>query len=262
MFSDDIDGDILKIYIFKEVYTGIIKKFEKIDITVDIGEITQDNGITIRSKILFKADEYNKSRGIISNISNKYNDYTKYSREQNKWQDMRKIIFNKLLKDKYDDKYYSELSKKSRKEIIKELLANITENKNLNSKELRELQIIIEGVDVYSRESIKKWYSNNLSYEKYNYVNDISNNIKEDGDELIFTQYSVSEKIPDKIIRDRDYLPNNNIKNKGIDFYELKNNTNLSKSSDKNKIIPANWQGVEKILPGKWTKNKEEKSMV
>ena len=259
VFSDDIDGDILKIYIFKEVYTGIIKKFEKIDITVDIGEITQDNGITIRSKILFKADEYNKSRGIISNISNKYNDYTKYSREQNKWQDMRKTIFNKLLKDKYDDKYYSELSKKSRKEIIKELLANITENKNLNSKELRELQIIIEGVDVYSRESIKKWYSNNLSYEKYNYVNDISNNIKEDGDELIFTQYSVSEKIPDKIIRDRDYLPNNNIKNKGIDFYELKNNTNLSKSSDKNKIIPTNWQGVEKILPGKWIKNKEKK---
>ena len=146
------------------------------------------------------------------------------------WQDMKKTIYNNLLEKKYDDKYYKDLSIKTRKEIIKILLTNISENKNYNSKELRKLQIILEGINIYSRESIKNWYSNNLSYEKYNYVNDISNNIKEDGDELIFTQYLISEKIPDKIIRDRDYLPNNNIKNSNIDFYELKNNMNISKS--------------------------------
>ena len=257
-FSDDIDGETFDIYILKEVYSGIVKKFEKIDIDVDVGEITQDNGITIKSKLLFKDDGYTKNSGIISNISNKYNDFNKYSREQNKWNNMRKLVFEKLLESKYTDKYYSELlSKKSRKEVIKELLNIVKEDKNYNSRDSRELQIIIESIDVYSRQSIKNWYSNNLSYEKYNYVNDISNNIKEEGDELIFTQYLVSEKIPEKIIRDRDYSPNNYVKNTKIDFYEFKDNKDGSKSSD-NIIIPENWKGAEKVLTRKWTKYKKK----
>ena len=257
-FSDDIDGETFDIYILKDVYSGIVKKFEKIDIDVDVGEITQDNGITIKSKLLFKDDGYTKNSGIISNISNKYNDFNKYSREQNKWNNMRKMVFEKLLESKYTDKYYSELlSKKSRKEVIKELLNIVKEDKNYNSRDSRELQIIIESIDVYSRQSIKNWYSNNLSYEKYNYVNDISNNIKEEGDELIFTQYLVSEKIPEKIIRDRDYSPNNYVKNTKIDFYEFKDNKDGSKSSD-NIIIPENWKGAEKVLTRKWTKYKKK----
>ena len=166
--------------------------------------------------------------------------------------------FDKLLESKYTDKYYSELlSKKSRKEVIKELLNIVKEDKNYNSRDSRELQIIIESIDVYSRQSIKNWYSNNLSYEKYNYVNDISNNIKEEGNELIFTQYLVSEKIPEKIIRDRDYSPNNYVKNTKIDFYEFKDNKDGSKSSD-NIIIPENWKGAEKVLTRKWTKYKKK----
>ena len=171
---------------------------------------------------------------------------------------MRKMVFDKLLESKYTDKYYSELlSKKSRKEVIKELLNIVKEDKNYNLRDSRELQIIIESIDVYSRQSIKNWYSNNLSYEKYNYVNDISNNIKEEGDELIFTQYLVSEKIPEKIIRDRDYSPNNYVKNTRIDFYEFKDNKDGSKSSD-NIIIPENWKGAEKVLTRKWTKYKKK----
>ena len=34
-FSDDIDGETFDIYILKDVYSGIVKKFEKIDIDVD-----------------------------------------------------------------------------------------------------------------------------------------------------------------------------------------------------------------------------------
>jgi hypothetical protein len=259
VFGDDIYGNIKDVYIYKDVYSGIVKKFEKIDIEVDIGEIIHDNGITIRGQLLFKDERYTKNSGIISNILNKYNDFNKYSREQNKWNNMRKMVFDKLLESKYTDKYYSELlSKNSRKEIIKELLNIVKENKNYNSKDLRELQIIIESIDVYSRQSIKNWYSNNLSYEKFNYINDISNNIKEDGDELIFTQYLVSEKIPEKIIRDRDYLPNNYVKNTKIEFYEFNDNKNDSKSSDNNTIIPENWKGVEKVLTRKWTKYKKK----
>jgi hypothetical protein len=238
LFGEDIDGDIYKVYIMKNVYSSIVKKFEKIDIAVDIGEIAKENGITIRSYLLFKDDAYSKDRGIISNTLNKYNDSGKYSKEQKRWQDMRRRVYNKLLDARFDDKYYNELSKKSRKEIIKILLNNINSGSGRGSSsgsaDKRKLQIILEGINIYSRKNIKDWYSNNLAYSKYNYVSDISNNIKEDGNDLIFTQYLVSdtEKVPDKIIKNGDYLPNANAKanaNANIGFYELKNNARKSK---------------------------------
>jgi hypothetical protein len=284
IFSEDIDGDIFKIYITKNVYSAIVKKFEKIDIAVDIGEIPKGNGITITSNLLFKDDAYSKDRGIISNTLNKYNDSGKYSKEQKRWQDMRRRVYNKLLDARFDDKYYNELSKKSRKEIIKILLNNINSGSgssngsgsgSSNRVDKRKLQIILEGINIYSRKNIKDWYSNNLAYSKYNYVSDISNNIKEDGNDLIFTQYLVSdtEKVPDKIIKNGDYLPNANANaNANIGFYELKNNVRKSKSKSKSSSdgknqdknynqyqhIPENWKGTEKVLTRKWMKYKKK----
>ena len=271
IFSEDIDGDTFKIYIMKDVYSAIVKKFEKIDIAVDIGEIAKENGITIRSNLLFKDEAYSRDRGIISNILNKYNDSGKYSNEDKKWQDMRKRIYDKLLDARFDDKYYNELSKKSRKEIIKTLLNNVgsSGSSDGNKRAMRELQIMLEGIDIYSRKNIKDWYSNNLAYSRYNYVSDISNNIKEDGDDLIFTQYLVSDRVPEKITNTGDYLPNANANtNANIGFYELKNNVRKSKSPDNSdkqnenknqyKHIPENWKGIEKVLTRKWTKYKKK----
>ena len=272
LFSEDIDGDNFKINIFNNVYSYIVEKFKKIDIVVDIGEIVKDNGFIISSNLLFKDEAYSKGRGIISNILNKYNDTDKHSKEEKRWQDMRNYIYNKLMDVRFDDKYYNELSKKSRKAIIKTLLNNVgigSGSSGANKRKLRELQIILEGIDIYSRKNIKDWYSNDLAYSRYNYVNDISNNIKEDGDDLIFTQYLVSDRVPDKITNNGDYLPNTNAKaNANIGFYELENNLPESKSPDNSnmqngnknqyKNIPENWKGIEKVLTRKWTKYKKK----
>ena len=282
VFSEDIDGDIYNTFIKKDTYFSIVEKFKKIDIAVDIGEIdkAKDNGIDIKSKLIFNDESYSKGRGIISNILNKYNDFGKYSKEQKKWEDIRRHVYNKLLEARFDDKYYSELSKKSRKEIIKILLNNINSGSRGSSgadkrdlRKRRELQIILEGIDIYSRKNIKDWYSNNLAYSKYNYVSDISNNIKEDGDDLIFTQYMVSDtdKVPENIIRNGDYLPNTNANtnmNMNVGFYELKNNVQKSKSSSDSKNqdnnnnqyqhIPETWKGIETVLGTKFTKYKKK----
>ena len=276
LFSEDIDGNNFKIFIRKSLHSKIVKKFEKIDIAVDIGEIAKENKFMIDSNLLFKDEAYSRNRGIISNILNKYNDTGKYSKEEKRWQDMRKRIYDKLLDARFDDKYYNDLSKKSRKEIIKALLNNVGSGSgsgsgsgNGNKRAMRELQIMLEGIDIYSRKNIKDWYSNDLAYSKYNYVSDISNNIKEDGDDLIFTQYLVSDRVPEKITNNRDYLPNANTNvNANIGFYELKNNLRKSKSPDnsdkqnenKNQYqhIPENWKGIEKVLTRKWTKYKKK----
>lgn len=269
LFSEDIEGDNFKIYIMKDVYSAITKKFEKIDIAVDIGKIEKKDEFTIRSNLLFNDEAYSKDRGIISNILNKYNDTSKYSKEEKKWQDMRKHVYDKLLDTRFDDSYYNDLSKKSRKKIIKTLLNNVGDGET-SKRAMREMQIMLEGINIYSRKNIKDWYSNDLAFSKYNYVSDISNNIKEDGDDLIFTQYLVSDRVPNKITNNGDYLPNTNTStdtNANIGLYELKNNVQKSKSpnnsgkqNEKNQYqhIPENWKGVEKNLPGKWNKYKKK----
>jgi len=273
LFSEDIDGNNFKIFIKKSIHSAIVKKFEKIDIAVDIGEIAKEKKFIIDGNLLFKDEDHSRDRGIISNILNKYNDTGKYSKEEKRWQDIRKHIYDKLLDARFDDKYYNELSKKSRKEIIKTLLNNVgssgSSSSSGNKKAMREFQIMLEGINIFSRKNIKDWYSNDLTYSKYNYVSDISNNIKEDGDDLIFTQYLVSDRVPEKIINNGDYLPNTNTNaNANIGFYELKNNLRKSKSPDnsdkqnenKNQYqhIPENWKGIEKVLTRKWTKYKKK----
>jgi hypothetical protein len=270
LFSEDIDGYNFKIFIRKSLHSAIVKKFEKIDIAVDIGEIAKEKGSIIDNNLLFKDEAYSSGRGIISNILNKYNNTGKYSKEEKRWQDMRKHIYDKLLDARFDDKYYNDLSKKSRKEIIKALLNNVgsgSSGSSGNKRAMRELQIMLEGIDIYSRKNIKDWYSNDLAYSKYNYVSDISNNIKEDGDDLIFTQYLVSDRVPEKITNKVDYLPNANA-NANIGFYELQNNARKSKSPDnsdkqnenKNQYqhIPENWKGIEKDIETKWRKAKKK----
>lgn len=144
----------------KDVYSAIIKKFEKIDIAVDIGkiELAKEDKNTIKSNLLFKDEDYSKERGIISNILNKYNDTAKYSKEEIRWQKMRKHIYDKLLEARFDDKYYNELSTKSRKEIIKTLLNNVSDSNSdsgADKRRIKELQIILEGINIYSRKILK-----------------------------------------------------------------------------------------------------------
>jgi hypothetical protein len=87
---------------------------------------------------------------------------------------------------------------------------------------------------------------------KYDYINDISENIIETDSELIFSQYIISNNIPKNIISYKDYYPNNinDVKNP-IDKvynikYELKNNIV--------KNIPKIFKGIEIELNSKWKK--------
>jgi hypothetical protein len=90
---------------------------------------------------------------------------------------------------------------------------------------------------------------------KYDYINEISENIIEKDDELIFSQYLVSNpnRIPKNIVSYKEYYPTNinNLNNPIEKTYEIKDDTisaNIVKS------IPNIFKGIEYELNSKWKK--------
>jgi len=121
-------------------------------------------------------------------------------------------------------------------------------------EDIKDIQIIIEEIPLSSRKNIKNWYIKSLLFSKYDYVNELSNKIKDLGNELLFTQYTVSNKIPLAILKYHEALPNNisNIE-ENIDYYKLQKDI-----KDVDIKLPEIFNGEETALNSKWTKYKKK----
>ena len=250
VFSEDIIDQEYNITIKKDVHKEFEDDAKLLGINIEKFEIIKETKNNIRGKIKFTDYELDDNIQLNSDYFNKYHKYVSKNDETNKrMYEIRKYIKGKLLSSKYTDEFYSNLSKNPRANIINTILDDIVED---NKYSKRELQIILEEIDLSSIKSIKNWYSLSLGNFKYDYINDISENIIETDNELIFSQYIVSNNIPKNIISYKDYYPNNinNVKNP-IDKvynikYELKNNPITN--------IPKIFKGIEFELNSKWKK--------
>jgi hypothetical protein len=287
VFHEDIIGKEYTIKILKsgyKKYNDKIKKIKDMGFFLEIGENIIDNDILMMNKLIITDDNIRKNSDhfLLFDSNNKYHKYvSKDNRQINEWIALRKIVKNKLLSSKYNNEYYSELSKKSRKIIIKTLLEDFkpSNTSSENSSRLRKIQIILEEIPVTSINSIKKWYNDSLLYVKYDYINELSDYIKDTGNELVFTQFSVSNKIARKILNYHEALPNNinSIEmDVRVDQYNIEGNEhNESKGHNQAKstklpdilqddvkyepnVLPDIFKGVETILNSKWTKYKKK----
>tara|TARA_B100000787_G_scaffold167870_1_gene155480 strand:+ start:22502 stop:27136 length:4635 start_codon:yes stop_codon:yes gene_type:complete len=259
IFYDDIIGKEFKIKVVKDIYEKFKKGFEKIKaigFNLDIGENILDTNEIMRNKLKIKEEKYETvNANLILPFDNKYKYYDYYNKNNKNEKYIEKIrlhIKQKLLNSKFTDEYYKNLSLKSRKKIIKKLLDEFKESSFVNK--IKDIQIILEEIPISSRNNIKKWYKKSLLYTKYDYINELSNKIKDNGKELLFTQYAISDKIPKNIIRYHDALPNSmsNVE-ESTQNYKLPNKT-------ENYIIelPTIFKGDETILNSKWTKYKKK----
>lgn len=256
VFFEDIKNQELNIKLNKDNYAKFkeqIDKIKELGFVLEIGDNIIDTKELMRNKINIVDEKYEiKTEKLILPFDSKYT-YYKYIDETNKKtkkiQQLRLLIKNKLTDKKFTDNYYKDLYKKSRKKIIKELLKEFSKNSDIN-----DIKILLEEIPAKSIKSIKKWYYNSLLYTKYNYITELSDTIKETDNELIFSQYIVADKIPNKIMNYHDALPNNidNI-DENIKTYKIENTKKLS--DDK---IPSLFIGEENVLNSKWTKYKKK----
>ena len=260
IFIDDIIDKEYDIKIVKGIFEKFKKGFENIKdlgFSIEIGKTVLDTKEITRTKIKINDEKYetiNNNFILPFNNKNNYNKYIEKNDKQiNKLEKMRLLVKNKLLNKKFTDEYYKALCNKSRRKIVKELLSEF-ESSSHNSKDIRDIQIIIEEIPLSSRANIKKWYNKSLLYSKYDYINELSNKIKDNGKELLFTQYAIGDKIPLSIIKYHEALPNNvsNIE-ETVEYYTL---LDAIKVSDKK--LPDIFTGEENVLNSKWTKYKKK----
>lgn len=251
VFIDDIIGHEYIIKIKNDVHAEFEKDANLLGINIEKFEIIKETKHNTKGKIIFKDYELDDNILLNSDYFNKYHKYIEKNKENTeKMYDMRKYIRDILLSDKFSNEYYINLSKHSRKDIIEILLKYITKDNKYNS---RDIQVILEEINVSSIDSIKDWYSLSLANFKYDYTGDISENIIETDRELIFSQYLVSNNnIPKKIMSYKDYYPNNinNIQNPIESIYEFLPDLNNKSISN----IPLIFKGIENELNSKWKK--------
>jgi len=255
VFSEDIIGNIYNISVKNDVHKEFIEDAKGVGIKVETFEIKKETRIITKGTIKFTDHAIDDNIVLNSDYFNKFHKYVKENNEiTNDMYEIRKYIKRKLLAVTYTDEFYNNLAKHSRAHVIDTLLKDIADTDKYDP---RMLQIVLEEIDLSSRNSIKNWYSLSLGNFKYDYINEISENIIEDkdGKELIFSQYLVSNpnRIPKNIVSYKEYYPTNinNLNNPIEKTYEIKDDatsTNIVKS------IPTIFKGIEYELNSKWKK--------
>ena len=273
VFLDDIIDKKYNITIIKKdlekTHSNFLKKINKLKhlgITVDIGVNNFQDDQIIKNILTIRKEDSNYKGNII--LFGKKNEFEVYNNKNsnviNKWLDLRLQVKNKLVILLETKNKIAEYSKKSRIEFIKYLLEMFDTDKT-------KIQIILEEIPVFTIKGITDWYANTLLYTKYDYINNLSDNFVDDGEELKFTQYLIKKKkIPNDILYYHEATPNiiyDDSENISINYNNIYDNDNIvvnSSKSSNEKIaanvsikIPKMFEGEEKDLNAKWTKYKK-----
>ena len=264
VFLDDIVDTEFKVNIISStIYVNFENKINKLKdfgITLDIGVNYFQNGEKVENINVLKIvkDDNLKGRVMLFGKKNEYEEYNeKNTKVINKWLELRLHVKNKLLiminaKDKNID-----MSKKTRAEFIENLL-------DMFDKDKKKIQIILEGIPIFTKEGINDWHASTLLHTKYDYINNLSDNFVDNGDELLFTQFLIKKSVPKNILYYHETNPNI-IYDKNDDNINFDNiydeNKGKSKSTSVSNVdikLPKMFEGDAKDLNSKWTKYKKK----
>lgn len=276
VFLDDIIDTEYKINIIKndlkKTHANFIKKINKlkdIGITIDIGiNNYEDEEMMINTLTIRKEESDYKGQVILFGKKNEFEVYnTKNSNIINKWLDLRLKVKDKLLSFLENKNKITENLKKPRAEFIKYLLDMFDDT------DKTKIQIILEEIPIFTINGITEWYANTLLHTKYDYINNLSDNFVDNGNELLFTQYLVKKNIPNNVIFYHEANPHiiyDNREDISVNFDNIYNDNNVDAKVDANsskgkKVVanitvklPKMFEGEPKDLNSKWTKYKKK----
>lgn len=255
LFYDDIQKENIKynINILSSDLNKFVKKIKELsNITINIGNVDnyKEGALEYYGILSLEEKNINGAMMIHTNIDNKLDNYIKDEKEySNIWFKYQKLVAKTIL-NKYNNDKLDNLNKNNRLDKINILIKLFDFIKN--KKDINIIRIILEEIPLYSINSINKWINDIIIFNKYNYYSDI---IKENNKEFIFSQYSLLNNIPNKLIVYNKNIPTHNL--------NIKYNTNdfiFNKKIDMNKnsdIIPSLYTGYAEKLKTKWIINKK-----
>jgi hypothetical protein len=269
VFLDDIIDIKYNIKITNDVYSKFENKINKLKdfgFTLDIGINVDKNSEISENVLTIRSDNNLKGRVILFGKKNEYEKYNeKNSNVINKWLELRLLVKNKLLTilnttDKID------AHNKSRSDFIENLLDMFYKDKS-NDKDKRKIQIILEEIPIFTKQGINDWYASTLLHTKYDYINNLSDNFEDNGDEFLFTDFLIKKNIPKNILFYHETSPNiiyDSTDDAIINYdniFDDKKNKSASKSTKVSNVsikLPKMFEGDAKDLNSKWTKYKKK----
>jgi hypothetical protein len=269
VFLDDL-YDEYKINIINDVYAKFENKINKLKdfgFNLDIGVNIKKNNQNSENKLIIRKDNNLKGRVILFGKKNEYEEYNeRNSNVINKWSELRLLVKNKLLTilDIKDNKIDG--SNKSRHEFIESLLDIFYKDKG-NDKNKRKIQIILEEIPIFTKQGINNWYTSMLLHTKYDYINTLSDNFEDNGDEFLFTDFLIKKNIPKNILFYHETNPNiiyDSTDDAIINYDNIlddKKDKSASKSTKVSNVsvkLPKMFEGDMKDLNSKWTKYKKK----
>lgn len=245
LFYDDIIGQEYKVSVLISDLNIFLDKCKENKIQAYIGKVIKQTEQELMSSFTIPSITIEDNM-IIHNSKNNalHSNIEVNKRQSKKWFQLHKLVANKLLKV-YNNDMLAQLSTKNRTEIIQQLLQHFL---NIPIKDRRKIQIILEGLPIYTIDHIRNWYNNIIVYNKYQLFN---REVQETPTEFIFTQYHIANKLPSKIIKYHATMPNRDFETFNSKQYVIKNN------SINEDVLPIIFTGVPEKLKSKWTKHKK-----
>lgn len=242
LFYDDIINKKFKIQVLSDDLNSFAEKIKTLDINFDIGKLDKKTNIEFYT-ILTIPNKSLPNNIIHTRIKDDlYNSYKKINKNSDIWFKTQLYVCNILIKNLPDN------LPENRYEKIKELMKLFDKNPNKDM-----IQIILEEIPLYSINHIKN-YMNDIIY--YNiYYKKINNSIiTEDNNEFIFSQNTLLNGIPNKLLLYHKSSPNKDLTNYKTDDYIL-----LEDDEIESVILPNIFIGTFEKLKSKWIMHKKSK---
>lgn len=249
LFYDDLINIKYKINVLISDLELFSNKIKDLDIKFDLGIINKDiinNDIEYYTTLILNKRSLNNNIIHVRNIDDLYKLTTKNNNKSKKWFQLQLYVANTLI-NKLDNIKINELLKENKKDRIFKLL-----NYFHNNSEINKIQIILEEIPLFSINHITNYINNIIYYNKYffKYTNNI---IDENKKEFIFSQLSLLNGIPNKLLLYHPSNPNNTLNNSNTEEYIIDN-----KNNDEI-LLPDIYNGNKETLKTKWIMHKKSK---
>jgi hypothetical protein len=236
VFYDDIIDKKFKIQVLISDLNLFSEKIKTLDIIFDIGKLDKKSDIefytilTISNKLLPNNIIHTRIKDDL------YYSYKKINRNSELWFKTQLYVCNVIIKNFPENKK------------IKELMKLFEKNPNKDM-----IQIILEEIPLYSIKHVKNYMNDIIYYNKY--YKKINNNIiTEDNNEFIFSQNTLLNGIPNKLLLYHKSFPNTELVNYKTDDYLLIEDNEIEPV-----ILPDIFMGFFEKLKSKWIMHKKSK---
>jgi len=250
IFYDDIIDTKLKINILTSDLNIFVLKIKSLNINFDLGKLNdgiKEDAVEYYTTLTIPKRNLNNNIIHVRLNDDIYKSSSNLNNSSKKWFQLQQYVASILI-NKLNDNKIKELLTINKKDRINNLLKLFSTNPNI-----KKIRIILEELPLFSINHIRSYINNIIYYNKY-HIKYNNNIIIENNKEFIFSQLSLLNGIPPKLLLFHKSTPSYDL-NKFVSEDYIINNKIIDSVED----LPSIFIGSDEKLKTKWIMHKKSK---